>query len=493
MINDLQRTGQATRRVEYKLRDWTFSRQRYWGEPIPIYFPVDTDGDPRSGDASTIRYDEPIAVDESELPVCLPDLADYKPGDDPSGVLARVMDWRFFQRDGQWYARETNTMPQWAGSCWYYLRFVDPQNDKVPFSKKAADRWLPVDLYVGGVEHAVLHLLYARFWHQVLYDEGLVSTKEPFVKLVHQGMILGEGGQKMSKSRGNVVNPDDIVSRFGADAMRVYEMFMGPLVATKPWNTDSIAGVHRFLDRVYAIVQMTSVNATLDDATRGLLHRTFCKVTEDIEALRFNTAISAMMILSHELFNIGSVPTEAADTLVRLIHPFAPHLGEEMWTILGHEPSIQDAPWPQFEPSFCEEDHVGVPVQVNGKVRGHVQISKTANEDQALHAALAVDNVAHKVEGKTVHKVVWVPGKVSQPNCLNTFAFDDPCLRLLMCGGHLFFARWCVYVPFDVCEDLFRDCLKCFKCACPYGSYPLELFSSSMVEFATKLVDGRYI
>ncbi|MDH3729486.1 MAG: leucine--tRNA ligase, partial [Myxococcales bacterium] len=253
ITEDLEGAGKGTARVEYKLRDWVFSRQRYWGEPIPIYFPVETEGDPRAGAEFTIRYDQPIAVEESELPLQLPELEDYKPGDDPAGVLARAADWRFFDRDGQWYARETNTMPQWAGSCWYYLRFLDPDNADALCSPEAAKRWLPVDLYVGGAEHAVLHLLYARFWHKVLYDAGVVPVKEPFAKLIHQGMILGEGGQKMSKSRGNVVNPDDIVGEFGADAMRVYEMFMGPLEATKPWSTSSIAGVRRFLDRAHAV------------------------------------------------------------------------------------------------------------------------------------------------------------------------------------------------------------------------------------------------
>jgi leucyl-tRNA synthetase len=240
MVEKLASRGRGGPRVTYKLRDWVFSRQRYWGEPIPVYFPVEMEdpaGDPRKGDKHTIRYEEAIALEESELPLRLPDLPDFKPGDDPAGPLARAADWRFFQKEGKWYARETNTMPQWAGSCWYYLRFADPHNQAEGWSKEAQNDWMPVDLYVGGAEHAVLHLLYARFWHKALFDLGHVQHPEPFMKLVHQGMILGEDGEKMSKSRGNVVNPDHIVKMFGADALRMYEMFMGPLDAVKPWQT----------------------------------------------------------------------------------------------------------------------------------------------------------------------------------------------------------------------------------------------------------------
>ena len=412
VTEDLEAAGKGTARVEYKLRDWIFSRQRYWGEPIPIYFPVETKGDPRAGAEFTIRYDRPIALEESELPLQLPELEDYKPGDDPAGVLARAADWRFFERDGKWYARETNTMPQWAGSCWYYLRFLDPDNPDALCSPEAAKRWLPVDLYVGGAEHAVLHLLYARFWHKVLYDAGVVPVKEPFAKLVHQGMILGEGGQKMSKSRGNVVNPDDIVDEFGADAMRVYEMFMGPLEATKPWNTSSIAGVRRFLDRVYAIALRADAKAQPDDAVTRLLHRTIRKVSEDIEAMRFNTAISAMMVLSNELTKADPVPAGAVEVLTKLLHPFAPHLGEELWETLGHGPSIQAEPWPAFDPALCEEDQVEVPVQINGKVRGRITLPKDATEEQALAAAREVSNVAAQLEGKTLRKTIWVPNKI---------------------------------------------------------------------------------
>ena len=410
ITKDLEEAGKGRARVEYKLRDWIFSRQRYWGEPIPIYFPVDTDGDPRVGAEFSIRYHEPMAVDASELPLRLPELDDYKPGKDPAGVLARAKDWRFFQKDGRWYARETNTMPQWAGSCWYYLRFIDPRNETEICSRELAERWLPVDLYVGGAEHAVLHLLYARFWHKVLFDAGVVPTNEPFKKLVHQGMILGEGGQKMSKSRGNVVNPDDIVDAFGADSMRVYEMFMGPLEATKPWSTSSIAGVRRFLDRVYTVTARADASAKSDAALTRLLHQTIRKVTVDIEGMRFNTAISAMMVLSNELMKLEQVPTEALEVLAKLLHPFAPHLGEELWEMLDHSPSIQSQAWPEYDPALCEEDEVEVPVQINGKVRARITLPKNATEDQAL--AAAQEALASQLEGKPLRKTIWVPNKI---------------------------------------------------------------------------------
>ncbi len=335
--------GTGAAKVTYRLRDWVFSRQRYWGEPIPIYFPVTCGDDPRiAGAEFEIRYDEPIAVPMAELPLRLPALDDFRPGTDPAGPLARAVDWRFFRRDGRWYARETNTMPQWAGSCWYYLRYLDPHDDREPWSAHSYDDWMPVDLYVGGSEHAVLHLLYARFWHKVLFDIGAVKDPEPFLKLVHQGMVLGENNEKMSKSRGNVVNPDDVVREYGTDALRVYEMFMGPLEQMKPWQTSGIHGVRRFLERVWTVATGPLVDepAAYDDATRRLVHKTVRKVTQDIESLRFNTAISAMMILVKHLGALAAVPREAARSLVLLVSPFAPHLGEELWQRLGHVESL---------------------------------------------------------------------------------------------------------------------------------------------------------
>lgn len=473
---DLEEAGKGKKRIEYKLRDWVFSRQRYWGEPFPIYFPVTCDGDPRKDDPHTIHFDQPIPLEESELPLRLPELEDYQPGDDPAGVLARAKDWRFFQKDGAWFARETNTMPQWAGSCWYYLRFTDPRNDEMGWSEEAAKRWLPVDLYVGGAEHAVLHLLYARFWHKVLFDEGKLPVTEPFQKLVHQGMILGEieytayrkagalvsaqhvksldGGKlidardeaeveaekvdpekaikrgqsfvleghedialdarahKMSKARGNVVNPDDVVQKFGADSLRLYEMFMGPLEATKPWNTESIQGVRRFLDRLWKVATGALTDDAPSDGVLRLTHKTIQKVTQDIEAMRFNTAISAMMVLNNELHGLEAAPRESVEALVQLVHPFAPHFAEEVWERLGHAPSIQNAPWPKFDPELVVDDVVEVPVQINGKVRGRIQVAKDADEATAVAAAEAEADVASQLEGKTVVKRIWVPGRI---------------------------------------------------------------------------------
>jgi leucyl-tRNA synthetase len=486
ITTDLEKDGRGKRRIEYKLRDWIFSRQRYWGEPIPIYFPVTmkggtTSGDPRRGDAHTIHFDQPIPVPKSELPLRLPDLADYKPGEDPAGPLARAADWRFFQRDGQWFARETNTMPQWAGSCWYYARFVDPKNTTVFLDRALAERWLPVDVYVGGAEHAVLHLLYARFWHKVLFDAGLVGSPEPFTKLVNQGMILGEvehtayvagdgsfvsrqfvgdkldetgeekpydtrngawvtpkridaaelekkagelvlrsdasisvdaRAHKMSKSRGNVVNPDDIVREYGADSLRLYEMFMGPLDATKPWSTASISGVRRFLDRAHGVSFREVIDGPTDDALLRTLHRAIRKVGEDIEALRMNTAISTLMQVVNELFPIEKPTRFAIETLALLLHPLAPHVAEEIWERLGHTTSIQRAPWPTYDAKLCVDSEVEIPVQVNGKVRGRVTVATDATEDAVVALAMRDENVLKHTEGKTLVKRQYVAGRI---------------------------------------------------------------------------------
>jgi leucyl-tRNA synthetase len=412
----LAKRGKGSARVTYRLRDWVFSRQRYWGEPIPIYFPVTSDGDPRKPGAKfTIDYEKPIAVPESELPLRLPDLEDFRPGQDPAGPIARAVDWRFFQKDGQWYARETNTMPQWAGSCWYYLRYLDPKDDREGWSRKSYDEWMPVDLYVGGGEHAVLHLLYARFWHKVLFDAGYAKDPEPFLKLVHQGMILGENNEKMAKSRGNVVNPDDVVKAHGADALRVYEMFMGPLEQVKPWQTSGIEGVSRFLERVWNVATgPTSTDAAAyDEATRRLVHKTVKKVGGDIESLRFNTAISAMMILVRHLGGLKAVPHDAAKTLALLLSPFAPHLGEELWERLGGKGSLAYEPWPEFDPALVKDAEVEIGVQVNGKLRGTLTLAVDADEETAREAALAEPKVKTHLEGKTVRKFIYVKGKIA--------------------------------------------------------------------------------
>jgi leucyl-tRNA synthetase len=476
----LDERGIGRRQVNYKLRDWVFSRQRYWGEPIPIYFPVETRGDPRRGDAHTIDYSKPIALTESELPLALPALDDYLPGD-PAGPLVRALDWRFFQKDGQWFARETNTMPQWAGSCWYYLRFVDPRNREQIFSERAYDEWMPVDLYVGGSEHTVLHLLYARFWHKVLFDIGLVKHAEPFHKLVHQGMILGtsyrwyavvadgqlvralpgddpdvapgEDGshrlkttgesveerwlnenqieiaesrpvhpehrvrlvpvsEKMSKARGNVVNPDDVVRELGADSLRIYEMFMGPLEQVKPWQTSGMQGARRFLDRVHTIATRPLDDGALGEETQKLLHRTVKKVGDDVEALRFNTAVSTMMIFANHLNAFERPPREAVERLLLLLSPFAPHLAEELWERVGHAPSIADQTWPTFEERFCVDDEVEIAIQVSGKVRARIRLARDASEEAARDAALADPNVQKFLAGKSVRKLVYVPGRI---------------------------------------------------------------------------------
>jgi leucyl-tRNA synthetase len=410
--------GKGAPRVTYRLRDWVFSRQRYWGEPIPIYFPVTCDGDPRlPGAKPTIHYDQPIAVAESELPLSLPDLDDFKPDGDPAGPLARAADWRFFQKDGRWYARETNTMPQWAGSCWYYLRYLDPKDDREPWTLESYDEWMPVDLYVGGGEHAVLHLLYARFWHKFLFDIGAVKDPEPFIKLVHQGIILGEDGQKMAKSRGNIINPDDVVKGHGADALRVYEMFMGPLEQMKPWQTNGIEGVSRFLERAWHVATgpVTKDPADYGDATRRLVHKTIQKVTHDIETLRFNTAVSAMMILVKHLGGLSAVPYDAVRTLALILSPFAPHLGEEIWHRIGAGTAtgtLAYEPWPEFDAALVKDDTVEIGVQVNGKLRGTVTLAVDADEETARQAALAEERVRAHVDGKTVKKFIYVKGKI---------------------------------------------------------------------------------
>ncbi|MGK3742688.1 MAG: leucyl-tRNA synthetase [Bacillariaceae sp.] len=423
VTSKLEEIKKGGSQITYKLRDWVFSRQRYWGEPIPIYFPVDfpEDVDPLSQDLineeceHTIRYDQPIPVEEADLPLELPYMKNFEPGDDPAGCLARAKDWRYFEKDGKWFARETNTMPQWAGSCWYYFRFLDPKNSEEAFSKQLDKDWMPVDLYVGGAEHAVLHLLYARFWHQVLYDLGYTEHPEPFQNLVHQGMILGTDGEKMSKSRNNVVNPDDVVGEQGADALRMYEMFMGPLEAVKPWQTAQVPGVVRFQNRLYNVVNAAakSKTADMDEETTRLLHKTMKKVSEDIESMSFNTAISALMVLTNHLVSLEDrVPLEAAESLALMVSPFAPHLGEECWSILGHTDTLAYHPWVKFEEKLCVDDVINMGVQVNGKSRGQITIPADADEETALSAAMDVGPVQKQLEGKDIKKIIYVPGRI---------------------------------------------------------------------------------
>ena len=463
----LEETGKGEHTVNYQLQDWLFSRQRYWGEPFPILFTEDGEDKP---------------VPEEELPVTLPDIDTFEPSGTPEGPLATIEDWRNTTdpETGKPATRETNTMPQWAGSCWYYLRFLDPDNDERLVDPEKEAYWMPVDLYVGGSEHAVLHLLYARFWHKVLYDAGVVSTKEPFQTLVHQGIILGETeytafvdqdgtyvsaeyvedgidartgaevelealdeedvekegdvfvlrGQpeiqvdaqshKMSKSRGNVVNPDDVVDEYGADALRLYEMFMGPLEQTKSWDTDDVEGVFRFLNRVWRLV-VDEESGTLadrltdaDPAREQLrsLHWTIKKVTDDIEERAFNTAIAAMMEFVNAANKWDAVPRQIMEPFLVLLSPFAPHLSEELWARLGHDESLAHADWPEYQDRLLQREVVEIPVQVNGTVRDTIEIEADADEAAVIGAAKTADNVARHLDGKDIHREIYVPGRI---------------------------------------------------------------------------------
>ncbi len=395
----LEERGLGRRAVNYKLRDWIFSRQRYWGEPVPI---VECDG-------------EYVPVPDNELPVMLPEVENYKPTGTGESPLALVPEWVHTtcpDGSGRPARRETNTMPQWAGSCWYYLRFLDPQNEHEPASREKIDYWMPVDLYVGGAEHAVLHLLYARFWHKVLYDIGVVNTDEPFMRLVNQGMILGEGGVKMSKSLGNVINPDDIVAEFGADSMRLYEMFMGPLEIAKPWSTNGLAGVHRFLDRVYRLSERELTDDDPPETLVRLLHKTIRKVTEDTDSLAFNTAISQMMIFVNESFKVDTLYRALWEPFVLLLAPYAPHLGEELWGRLGHEPSVSAVAWPSYDPALTTDEDVTIVLQVNGKVRSRITVPAGTDPEELERLARQDGRIREWTDGKQVVKVISVPDKL---------------------------------------------------------------------------------
>jgi leucyl-tRNA synthetase len=488
MTRWLEEGGLGARRVNYKLRDWLFSRQRYWGEPFPILHEVDAAGN-RTGVKRTV----PVA----DLPVTLPEMADFKPTGSPDGPLAKATDWLTVTLDGKTYRRETNTMPQWAGSCWYYLRYIDPQNPQAFADAGKLNHWLPVDLYVGGAEHAVLHLLYSRFWHKVLFDRGYVNCPEPFQKLVNQGMILGEaeyhcsvedyeankvalkdGGveavfrksededkpdtyvlkvpsaeagklinlteeltekvkgkqylknprieltakaEKMSKSRGNVINPDDVVKEYGADSLRLYEMFMGPLEATKPWNMKGVEGVYRFLGRVWRLMiddgEEMKLNATVqnvepDKETLREFHRCIKRVTEDTDAMRFNTAISAMMEFSNHMTGRKVRPKAVLRPFVLLLAPYAPHVAEELWAALGNTTTLAYEPWPKFDPELCKADEIEIPVQVNGKLKAKLRVPAETDNAGLEATALADDGVKAALAGKPPRKVIVVKGKL---------------------------------------------------------------------------------
>ena len=402
----LVQKGLGAPTVRYKLRDWLFARQRYWGEPIPIIHLED----------GTMK-----AMSENELPLLLPDLKKFQPSGTTESPLSLATDWvkTVDKESGKPARRETNTMPQWAGSCWYYLRFIDPKNEKRFCSPELEKQWMPVDWYIGGSEHTVLHLMYARFWHKVLFDLGHVSTKEPFMKLRHQGIILGEDSKKMSKSRGNVVNPDEVVNEYGADSMRLFEMFLGPLEEMKPWSTRGVEGVHRFLNRVWRLyvaeegdldprIKATSVPTELD----RVYHATVKKVGEDIEALRFNTAISQMMILVNELTKTDARPKQILEPFLLLLAPFAPHIAEELWQKLGHTSSLAYERWPAFDESKMEQKSIEVVFQVNGKIRAKSSVPVDADDSTLKKLALAEPNMKLHLEGKQILKEIVVKNKL---------------------------------------------------------------------------------
>ena len=413
MIDRLEKEGKGVRKIQYKLRDWLFSRQRYWGEPFPIIW--------ENGQHS--------AIPSRELPLLQPELEDFKPTGDPRGPLIKATNWIKYSETAQ---RETNTMPQWAGSCWYYLRYCDPRNEEAFISKEAEQYWLggdgkagAVDLYVGGTEHAVLHLLYARFWHKVLFDLGHLSTAEPFQKLVNQGLILGEDGQKMSKSVGNVVNPDDVIREYGADSLRLYEMFMGPLEQVKPWQMKGVEGVHRFLARVWRVAmeenqsgawQISSRiqrSACSDAKLRKVVHETIKKVTDDIERMAFNTAISQMMICTNAFTQAEQVPLQEFLIFLRLLNPFAPHIAEQLQEILvSGSPMLYHQAWPEFDAEALIENEIELVVQVNGKLRDRIAVAPDANEETVLAVALASPKIKEYTDGKTMRKVVYVQGRL---------------------------------------------------------------------------------
>ncbi|MEX0643493.1 MAG: leucine--tRNA ligase [Pirellulales bacterium] len=412
--SDLSEEGLGRKAVNYKLRDWLFSRQRFWGEPFPILHELDASGK-KTG---CVR-----AVDEKDLPVDLPHLEDFKPHGRPEPPLDKAPDdWLYPVIDGKRYKRETNTMPQWAGSCWYYLRFLDPKNAKAAIDPAIEMAWMPIDLYVGGAEHAVLHLLYARFWHKVLYDRGIVSMPEPFQKLVNQGMILGENNEKMSKSRGNVVNPDEVVREYGADSLRLYEMYMGPLEDTKPWSMEGVNGVHGFLNRVWRLMiddraEAVQLNASVVDrpaneADNRVLHRTIGAVTSDIDKLKFNTAIARMIEFTNHFTKEVERPREVLEKFVLLLSPFAPHMAEELWQALGHDGSLAYEPWPAFDPAMAKEDTVEIPLQINGKLRSKVAVPADADQKTIESAAKADARIAELLAGKQIIKTIVVPGRL---------------------------------------------------------------------------------
>ena len=398
ITSKLESMGIAKRTVNYHFREWIFARQRYWGEPVPVVH----------GEDGQIH-----ALDDSELPLILPELDDYK-GKSGKAPLENAEEWKKYDCNGVKGVRETSTMPGSAGSSWYYFRYIDPHNDKEFANQELLKHWMPVDLYIGGPEHAVGHLIYSRIWNRYLYDKGLAPTKEPFKKLVHQGMILGENGIKMGKRFPEfVVNPSDVVREYGADTLRLYEMFMGPLEVSKPWSSQGVAGAARFITRVWNFFTVEeNLNDDKKDNLTKLYHQTVKKVTNDFEKLAFNTAISQMMIFVNAIYKEGSCPKEYAEGIVKMLSCITPHVGEEIWSILGHEDTIAFEKWPEYDEAACKEDTIEIGVQVNGKVRGKVTLAVDEDKDSALAKAKAAEGVASFVEGKTVVKEIYVPAKI---------------------------------------------------------------------------------
>jgi leucyl-tRNA synthetase len=404
-ISWLEEKNIGTKKVTYRLRDWLFSRQRYWGEPIPVIHWED-------GTTTT--------VPESELPLVLPKTTEIKPSGTGESPLANISEWVNVEdpETGKKGRRETNTMPQWAGSCWYYIRYIDPHNEEALADAKKMENWLPVDTYIGGAEHAVLHLLYARFWHKFLYDIGVVPTKEPFQKLFNQGMILGENNEKMSKSKGNVVNPDEVVESHGADTLRLYEMFMGPLEASIAWSTNGLDGARRFLDRVWRLLveEDGTLSSKVTDAQNSDLDKTYNqtvkKVTEDYEGLRFNTGISQLMVFINDAYKADTLPKNYVEGFIKMLAPIAPHMTEELWSKLGHEGTLSYEAWPTFDESKLVDNEVEIVLQVNGKVKAKVMIPRDMNKEDLEKTAMENDEIKSQIEGKTIRKVIAVPGKL---------------------------------------------------------------------------------
>lgn len=399
MIEWLTKEGKGKEKVNFKLRDWVFSRQRYWGEPIPIIH------------CDKCGY---VPVPEDQLPLELPNVDSYEPTDTGESPLAKITDWVNTKCPccGGDAKRETDTMPQWAGSSWYFLRYMDPHNDKALASKEALEYWSPVDWYNGGMEHTTLHLLYSRFWHKFLYDIGVVPTKEPYQKRTSHGMILGENGEKMSKSRGNVVNPDEIVDQYGADTMRLYEMFIGDFEKAAPWNSDSIKGCKRFIERFWNLQEIAVEGDEYSSELEALMHKTIKKVTDDIDNLKCNTAIAAMMALINKIYEKGSVNKAELKTLTVLLNPFAPHVTEEMWDVMGFGGMVNEAKWPEYDEAKTVENSVEIVLQIMGKVRSRITIPVDMPKDEVIALAKADEKIAAAIEGKTIKKEIYVPGKL---------------------------------------------------------------------------------